>query len=146
MGDDSIESIKSEIVAAIAEGRSARDTIASNVEGAKQGIERTTNLFDKAKDNIAWLLGLPATIGGAFGFLVDSGNEQAELSYQVAQLEDAVAELKAENDLLGGGVKNFSLDLSNAPGGSLTPILVGITIVILVGGLFWYQNRRRKRG
>jgi len=64
----------------------------------------------------------------------------------VTQLEDAVAELKAENDLLGGGVKNFSLDLSNAPGGSLTPILVGITIVILVGGLFWYQNRRRKRG
>ena len=42
MGDDSIESIKSEIVAAIAEGRSARDTIASNVESAKQGIERTT--------------------------------------------------------------------------------------------------------
>jgi C-terminal processing protease CtpA/Prc len=103
-------------------------------------------MFEKAKDNIAWLLGLPATIGGAFGFLLDSGNEQAELSYQVTQLEDAVAELKAENDLLGGGVKNFSLDLSNAPGGSLTPILVGITIVILVGGLFWYQNRRRKRG
>ena len=68
MGDDSIESIKSEIVAAIAEGRSARDTIASNVESAKQGIERTTNLFEKAKDNIVWILGLPTAIGGTFGF------------------------------------------------------------------------------
>ena len=36
MDDNSIESIKSEIVAAIAEGRSARDTITSNVESAKQ--------------------------------------------------------------------------------------------------------------
>jgi hypothetical protein len=61
-------------------------------------------------------------------------------------LEDAVAELKAENDLLGGGIKNFSIDLSNAPGGSLTPILIGVVIIILVGALFWYQNRRRKRG
>jgi len=137
--EDSISISKSEIIAAL-----------SKVEDIKEktsvGIKQATSTLEKIKDNIAWLLGLPATIGGAFGFLIDSGNEQAELSYQVAQLEDAVAELKAENDLLGGGAKNFSLDLSNAPGGSLTPILVGITIVILVGVLFWYQSRRRKRG
>jgi len=145
MGDDSIESIKSEIVAAIAEGRSARDTIASNVESAKQGIERTTNLFDKAKDNIAWLLGLPTAIGGAFGFLWDSSSDEAALQHQVDQLEDAVADLKASGDLLGGGAKNWSLNPSEAPGGGLTAILVGLGIVIIVGLLFWYQNKRRKK-
>lgn len=136
--EDSINISKSEIIAAISESGSIKDKTSVN-------LKQATSMFDKAKDNIAWLLGLPATVGGAFGFLVDSGNEQAELSYQVAQLEDAVAELKAENDLLGGGIKNFSIDLSNAPGGSLTPILIGIVIIILVGTLFWYQNRRRKR-
>ena len=145
MGDDSIESIKSEIVAAIAEGRSARDTIASNVESAKQGIERTTNLFEKAKDNIVWILGLPTAIGGAFGFLWDSSSDEAALQYQVDQLEDAVADLKASGDLLGGGVKNWSLNPSEAPGGGLTAILVGLGIVIIIGLLFWYQNKRRKR-
>lgn len=135
---DSINISKSEIIAAISESGSIKDKTSVD-------LKQATGMFDKAKDNIAWLLGLPATVGGAFGFLVDSGNEQAELSYQVSQLEDAVAELKAENDLLGGGVKNFSIDLSNAPGGSLTPILIGIVIIILVGALFWYQNRRRKR-
>jgi len=137
--EDSINISKSEIIAAISESGSIKDKTSVD-------LKQATGMFEKAKDNIAWLLGLPATIGGAFGFLVDSGNEQAALSYQVTQLEDAVAELKAENDLLGGGVKNFSLDLSNAPGGSLTPILVGIAIIIIVGALFWYQNRRRKRG
>ena len=137
--EDSINISKSEIIAAISESGSIKDKTSVD-------LKQATGMFEKAKDNIAWLLGLPATVGGAFGFLVDSGNEQAALSYQVSQLEDAVAELKAENDLLGGGVKNFSLDLSNAPGGSLTPILIGIVIIILVGALFWYQNRRRKRG
>ena len=136
--EDSINISKSEIIAAISESGSIKDKTSVD-------LKQATSMFEKAKDNIAWLLGLPATVGGAFGFLVDSGNEQAELSYQVSQLEDAVAELKAENDLLGGGIKNFSIDLSNAPGGSLTPILIGIVIIILVGALFWYQNRRRKR-
>ena len=145
MGDDSIESIKSEIVAAIAEGRSARDTIASNVESAKQGIERTTNLFEKAKDNIVWILGLPTAIGGAFGFLWDSSSDEAALQYQVDQLEAAVADLKAEGDLLGGGVKNWSLSPADAPGGSLTVLLVALGIVALLGVLFWYQNRRKTR-
>ena len=145
MGDDSIESIKSEIVAAIAEGRSARDTIARNVESAKQGIERATNLFDKAKDNIAWILGLPTAIVGAFGFMWDSSSDEAALQYQVDQLEAAVADLKAEGDLLGGGVKNWSLNPADAPGGSLTAILVAMVILVLLGLLFWYQNRRKAR-
>ena len=145
MGDDSIESIKSEIVAAIAEGRSARDTIASNVESAKQGIERATNLFDKAKDNIAWILGLPTAIVGAFGFMWESSSDEAALQYQVNQLEAAVADLKASGDLLGGGVKNWSLNPSEAPGGGLTAICVGVGIVVLLSLLFWYQNKRRKR-
>ena len=136
--EDSINISKSEIIAAISESGSIKDKTSVD-------LKQATSMFEKAKDNIAWLLGLPATVGGVFGFLVDSGNEQAELSYQVSQLEDAVAELKAENDLLGGGIKNFSIDLSNAPGGSLTPILIGTVIIILVGALFWYQNRRRKR-
>jgi hypothetical protein len=136
--EDSINISKSEIIAAISESGSIKDKTSVD-------LKQATSMFEKAKDNVAWLLGLPATVGGVFGFLVDSGNEQAELSYQVSQLEDAVAELKAENDLLGGGIKNFSIDLSNAPGGSLTPILIGIVIIILVGALFWYQNRRRKR-
>ena len=136
--EDSINISKSEIIAAISESGSIKDKTSVD-------LKQATSMFEKAKDNVAWLLGLPATVGGVFGFLVDSGNEQAELSYQVSQLEDAVAELKAENDLLGGGIKNFSIDLSNAPGGSLTPILIGTVIIILVGALFWYQNRRRKR-
>tara|TARA_R110000824_G_scaffold392879_2_gene591554 strand:- start:609 stop:1046 length:438 start_codon:yes stop_codon:yes gene_type:complete len=145
MGDDPIESIRSEIISAIAEGRSARDKIADNISSAKQGVERTTGLIEKAKDNVAWLLGLPTALGGAFGFMWESSTEEATLQYQVAQLEAAVADLKAEGDLLGGGVKNWSLDPSAAPGGSLTAILVGLGVVILLGLLFWYQSRRRRQ-
>ena len=53
--------------------------------------------------------------------------------------------MKAENDLLGGGTKNFSLDMSGAPGGSLTVILVAAGLIILLGLLFWYQSKRKKR-
>ena len=70
---------------------------------------------------------------------------EAALPYQVYQLEDAVADLKASGDLLGGGAKNWSLNPSEAPGGGLTAILVCLGIVIIIGLLFWYQNKRRKR-
>ena len=119
---------------------------AATVEGSPQNLvteNKHLSLIEKIKDNIAYILGLPATIGGAFGFLWDSGNDQAELAYQVTQLETAVADLKAENDLLGGA-KNFSLDLSGAPGGSLIPILIGVVLVVGIGTLFWYQARRRR--
>ena len=108
-------------------------------------LKSTQSLLEKVKDNIAYVLGLPAAITGAFGFLWDSSSDEAALQYQVDQLEAAVADLKAEGDLLGGGVKNWSLNPADAPGGSLTAILVAMVILVLLGLLFWYQNRRKQR-
>ena len=116
----------------------------SKVSVGKQ-LKSTQSLLEKAKDNIAYILGLPAAITGAFGFLWDSSSDEAALQYQVDQLEAAVADLKAEGDLLGGGVKNWSLSPADAPGGSLTVLLVALGIVALLGVLFWYQNRRKTR-
>ena len=112
--------------------------------GVKEKVEKVGGLIDRIKDNIAYIVGLPATLGGAFGFLWDSSADEAELSYQVQQLEEAVAEMKAENSLLGGGTKNFALDMSSAPGGSVTVLVVGGIIVIGVALLIWYQTRRRR--
>jgi hypothetical protein len=120
----------------------ASDRLADRV---KDKVGSTLGVFDKAKDNIAWVLGLPAAFAGSFGFLWDSSGNEAALTYQVAQLEEAVAELKSENDLLGGGVKNFSLDMSQAPGGSTTIIIGGIALAVFIGTLIWYQSRRRSR-
>ena len=129
-----------------------QSTVDSKLDGASSIVDSTLDkiddaksLIDRIKDNIAYILGLPATIGGAFGFLWDSGNEQAELTYQVAQLETAVAELQAENDLLGGGQKNFSLDLAGAPAGSLIPIIIGVGLIIVLAGLFLYQTKRKRK-
>ena len=104
-----------------------------------------TGLIDKIKDNIAYVLGLPAAITGAFGFLWESSAEEAALTAQVAQLEEAVADLKAQGDLLGGGTKNWSLDPSAAPGGSVTLIIVAAVVVAFIGLLFWYQSKRKRR-
>ena len=123
---------------------SLKGSVEARGAAATAAVERATGLVDKVKDNIAYILGLPAAITGAFGFMLDSGDSEAALSYQVAQLEEAVADLKAEGDLLGGGGKNFTLDLSGAPGGSLTPILAGLALLIVVGALFWYQARRKR--
>ena len=103
------------------------------------------NFIEKIKDNIAYVLGLPAAVSGAFGFLWQSSGEEATLNYKVEQLELAVAELKAENDLLGGGTKNFSIDMSGAPGGSTTVIVVAAILVVVIGLLFWYQSKRKRR-
>ena len=107
--------------------------------------QKATELLTRCKDNIAWVLGLPAAISGAFGFLWQSSSDEAPLAYQVAQLEEAVADLKSENDLLGGGTKNFSIDMSGAPGGSITVIIAAACIVVFIGFLIWYQNKRKKR-
>ena len=112
--------------------------------GVTSRVEQATSLIDKIKDNIAYIVGLPATLGGAFGFLSDHSDSQAALTHQVAMLEEAVADLKAEGDLLGGGTKNFSIDMSGAPGGSMTVVLVAALIVVGVGLLAWYQRRRRR--
>ena len=117
---------------------------ASKASVGKQ-LKSTQSLLEKVKDNIAYVLGLPAAITGAFGFLWDSSSDEAALQYQVDQLEAAVADLKAEGDLLGGGAKNWSLNPADAPGGSLTAILVAMGIIVLLGLLFWYQNRRKQR-
>jgi len=108
-------------------------------------VESTGNLIEKIKDNIAYVLGLPAAVSGAFGFLWQSSGEEAALDYKVEQLELAVADLKAENDLLGGGAKNFSIDMSGAPGGSATVIVIAAILVVVIGLLFWYQNKRKRR-
>ena len=121
-----------------------RGSIENRAEAATGKVERATGLIDKVKDNIAYILGLPAAITGAFGFMLDSSAGEAALVHQIAQLEEAVADLKAEGDLLGGGGKNFTLDLSGAPGGSLAPILAGAALLLIVASLFWYQARRRR--
>ena len=108
-------------------------------------LKSTQSLLEKVKDNIAYVLGLPAAITGAFGFLWNSSSDEAALQHQVDQLEAAVADLKAENDLLGGGAKNWSLNPAAAPGGSLTGILVAMGIVVMLGLLFWYLSRRKQR-
>jgi len=110
--------------------------------GARVDAARST--IDRIKDNIAYVVGLPATLGGAFGFLSDHSDSQAALTHQVAMLEDAVADLKAEGDLLGGGTKNFSIDMTGAPGGSMTVLVVAAAIAVGIALLFWYQHRRRR--
>jgi hypothetical protein len=112
--------------------------------GITARVEHASSLIDKIKDNIAYIVGLPATFGGAFGFLSDHSDSKAQLEFQVAQLEEAVADMKAEGDLLGGGTKNFSIDMSGAPGGSMTVVVVAAVLVVVVGFLFWYQSRRRR--
>ena len=75
--------------------------VSSNViDNAKKATDKVTSLIDKIKDNIAYVLGLPAAVSGAFGFLWQSSGDEAALDYKVQQLETAVAELKSENDLL----------------------------------------------
>ena len=108
-------------------------------------VKAASNLIEKIKDNIAYVLGLPAAVSGAFGFLWQSSGEEATLNYKVEQLELAVADMKAENDLLGGGTKNFSIDMSGAPGGSATVIVIAAILVVIIGLLFWYQSKRKKR-
>ena len=108
-------------------------------------VAAAVGLIDKIKDNIAYVLGLPAAITGAFGFLWESSAEEAALTAQVAQLEEAVADLKAQGDLLGGGAKNWSLDPNAAPGGSITLIIVAAVVVAFIGLLFWYQSKRKRR-
>ena len=109
----------------------------------KEKTDSAIGIVDKIKDNIAYILGLPAAITGAFGFLWESSAEEAALQDQVTQLEEAVAELQVGNDLLGGGTKNFSLDPSTTSG-SITLILIAGGVMLFVALLYIYQKRRRR--
>ena len=124
--------------------QSAVDGANSQVEGAKEKFNNTISVIDKIKENIAWVLGLPAAVAGSFGFLWESSNEEAALQYQVDQLTEAVADLQAANDLLGGGTKNFSLDMAGAPGGSATILIIAGCLMVGIGALIWYQRRCRR--
>lgn len=124
--------------------RQVFDNAESKLTTGKDKIEESLSLFDKIKDNIAWVLGLPAAVAGSFGFLWESSNEEAALQYQVDQLESVVAELQAENNLLGGGQKNFSLDMAGAPGGSMTVIIIAALLFVGIGALIWYQRKRKR--
>ena len=121
------------------------DATITKTQGIKAKVEKSQSLIETIKDNIAYVVGLPATLGGAFGFLWDSSGDEAALTHKVTMLEEAVAGLKAENDLLGGGTKNFAIDMSAVPSGSVTVIIVASIIVVGVGLLAIYQRRRKKR-
>jgi hypothetical protein len=75
--------------------------------------------------------------------LKSSADESASTDWQINQLTERVAELESQNDLLGGGTKNWSLNLGDAPGGSLTAALVFVFLGVLIVGAVWWQKRRR---
>ena len=49
--------------------RKAFDSAESQLSKTKSKVEESLSLVDKIKENIAWLLGLPAAVAGSFGFL-----------------------------------------------------------------------------
>ena len=115
------------------------------VDKAEQAVSKFKATLQAIMDNIAWIAGLPAVLGGGFGFLKSSADDAATTDWQLDQLTERVAELESQNNLLGGDTKNFSLNLSDAPGGSMTAALVFVVLgVLLIGALWWQQKRRRR--
>ncbi len=115
------------------------------VDKAEQAVSKFKATLQSIMDNIAWIAGLPAVLGGGFGFLKSSADDAATTDWQLDQLTERVAELESQNNLLGGDTKNFSLNLSDAPGGSMTAALVFVVLgVLLIGALWWQQKRRRR--
>ena len=122
------------------------------VEGAQAAVDKAETVVSKFRstlqsvmDNIAWIAGLPAVLGGGFGFLKSNADEVASTDWQIEQLTTRVAELESQNDLLGGGQKNFSLNLSDAPGGSITAALIFLAVGAIIAGAVWWQVKRRRR-
>ena len=112
------------------------------VDKAEQAVSKFKATLQSIMDNIAWIAGLPAVLGGGFGFLKSSADAAATTDWQLDQLTERVAELESQNNLLGGDTKNFSLNLSDAPGGSMTAALVFVVLgVLLIGALWWQQKR-----
>ena len=115
------------------------------VDKAEQAVSKFKTALQSIMDNIAWIAGLPAVLGGGFGFLKSSADETAATDWQIESLTERVAELESSHNLLGGGTKNFSLNLSDAPGGSMTAALVFVILGALICGAVIWQQRRRRR-
>ena len=115
------------------------------VDKAEQAVSKFKTALQSIMDNIAWIAGLPAVLGGGFGFLKSSADETAATDWQIESLTERVAELESSNNLLGGDTKNFSLNLSDAPGGSMTAAIVFVILGALICGAVIWQQRRRRR-
>jgi hypothetical protein len=115
------------------------------VDKAEQAVSKFKTALQSIMDNIAWIAGLPAVLGGGFGFLKSSADETAATDWQIESLTERVAELESSNNLLGGDTKNFSLNLGDAPGGSMTAALVFVILGALICGAVIWQQRRRRR-
>ena len=115
------------------------------VDKAEQAVSKFKTALQSIMDNIAWIAGLPAVLGGGFGFLKSSADETAATDWQIESLTERVAELESSNNMLGGDTKNFSLNLSDAPGGSMTAALVFVILGALICGAVIWQQRRRRR-
>lgn len=124
---------------------SISDRAQAVADKAGQTVSRFRAFLESVQDNIAYIAGLPAVLGGGFGFLQSNADETATTEWQISELNERVAELESENNLLGGGQKNFSLNLGDAPGGSMTAALVFVALGVLVVGALWWQNKRRRR-
>ena len=122
---------------------SVTDKAQAAVGKAEEAVSKFRSLLQSITDNIAWIAGLPAVLGGGFGFLKTNADESAATDWQINQLTERVAELESQNNLLGDGTKNFSLNLGDAPGGSMTAAIVFVFLGVLIVGAVWWQKRRR---
>jgi|TARA_R110002012_G_scaffold268304_1_gene452244 hypothetical protein len=122
---------------------SVTDKAQAVMDKAEATVSKFKSTLQSIMDNIAWIAGLPAVLGGGFGFLKSNADESAATDWQMNQLTERVAELESSNNLLGGDTKNFSLNLSDAPGGSMTAALVFVVLGVLIVGAVWWQKRRQ---
>ena len=113
------------------------------VDKAAQAVSKFKATLQSIMDNIAWIAGLPAVLGGGFGFLKSNADDAAAADWQIESLTERVAELESSNNLLGGDTKNFSLNLGDAPGGSMTAAVGFLVLGVLIVGAVWWQKRRR---
>ena len=146
MSDDTDLAAKLRAMADDVEGAavSVTDRAQAAVDKAGQAVSKLRSLLQSVMDNIAWIAGLPAVLGGGFGFLKSNADESASTGWQINQLTERVAELESQNDLLGGGTKNWSLNLGDAPGGSMTAAMVFVFLGVLIVGALWWQQKRRR--
>lgn len=121
------------------------ETAQAAVNRVDETVSRFRGMLQTIQENVAWIAGLPAVLGGGFGFLKTSADDAATSDWQMEQLTDRVAELEAGNDLLGGGTKNFSLNLGDAPGGSMTAAIAFVAVGLVISGAIWLQQKRRRR-